>query len=84
MKNRVGWYFRAKRRAHDLSVEALAARVGYRNIRKGAHRIVRLELDGGCPDVLLIKLADVLGVNYETVLCLVERDSLHNISQKET
>lgn len=79
MKNRVGWYFRAKRQARGLSVEALAARLDCQNLRKATRRIVRLELDGQCPETLLVRIADALAVDYATVLELAERD----MSQRE-
>jgi len=74
MRSRLGWYFRAKRLAQGLSVEALAGRMGYRNRRKGGRRILRFERDGQCSDTFLVNLTDVLGVNANTVLDLLTRD----------
>ncbi len=74
MESRVGWYFRAKRLAQGLSVEAVAARLGYRNIRKGARRLLRFERDGRCSDEFLVRLTDALGVNVHVVLDLLTRD----------
>ena len=75
MKSRLGWYLGAKRRAHGLTVEALAVRLGYRDVKKGIQRIQCLEHHGRGPAGLLINLADTLGINYATILDLVERDA---------
>src|SRR5262249_8342313 len=75
MTNRLGWYFRAKRMARGLSVEALATTIGYRNLRKGAHRIIRFEHDGQCPHTLLVNLADALGISSPTILDILDRDA---------
>ena len=75
MRSRVGWYVAAKRRAQGLTVEALAVRLGYRNLRKGTRRVLRVEHDGVCSDALLVNLAEALGLSYGTVLDLIERDS---------
>jgi len=74
MSSRLGWYFRAKRLTHGLSVEALARLVGYRNLRKGSHRILRFEQDGQVPDTLIVNLADALGIRYPTIFDLMDRD----------
>lgn len=74
MKSRVGWYFRAKRLKQGVSVEALAERLGYRNVRKGAHRLLRFERDGQCSDEFLVRLTDVLGLSAHVVLDLLTRD----------
>jgi transcriptional regulator with XRE-family HTH domain len=80
MKSRLAWYLRAKRRAKGLTIEALAMRLGYRNVRKGAHRILRFEHDGRCSHGLLVNLVDGLGLSYETVLDLVEKDVVRNLT----
>jgi transcriptional regulator with XRE-family HTH domain len=74
MKNRVGQFFRAKRLKQGISVEALAVRLGYRNIRKGTHRLLRFEQDGRCSDEFLVRLTDALGVSAHVVLDLLTRD----------
>jgi transcriptional regulator with XRE-family HTH domain len=72
---RLGWYCRAKRRARGLTAEALAVQLGYRNVRKGVRRILRLENCGQFRDNMLVNLTDALGVSYATILDLVERDA---------
>lgn len=74
MKSRVSWYVRAKRLKQGLSIEALAVRLGYRNIRKGAHRLLRFERDGRCSDEFLVRLTDALGLSAHVVLDLLTRD----------
>lgn len=74
MRSRVGWFFRAKRLKQGMSVEALAGRLGYRNVRKGAHRLLRFERDGQCSDEFLVRLTDVLGLSAHVVLDLLTRN----------
>src|SRR5438309_1302660 len=74
MRSRLGWFFRAKRLAQGLSVEVVARRLGYRNTRKGVHRILRFERDGLCSDNFLVNLTDALGVSAHAVLDLLTRD----------
>jgi hypothetical protein len=74
MKSRVAWYVAAKRRASGMTVVDLAARLGYRNPRKGVRRLVRFEHDGQCSDTMLVRLADALCLDYSTMLELCERD----------
>ena len=78
MRSRVSCYVAAKRRAQGLSVEALAVRLGYRDLRKGIRRVLRVEHDGVCSDALLVNLAEALGLSYGTVLDLIERDATNN------
>src|SRR5437764_904655 len=75
MANRLAWYFRAKRQRQGLTVEALAAKLGYRNIRKGCRRILRFEQEGQCSDNFLVNLTDALGIDCHTVLDLSIRDA---------
>ncbi|HBI43344.1 MAG TPA: hypothetical protein DDY78_10885 [Planctomycetales bacterium] len=74
MNSRLGWYFRAKRLAQGVAVEDLAVRMGYRRVRKAVRRILRLELYGRCSDAMFINLADALGIRYDTILDLMEKD----------
>jgi transcriptional regulator with XRE-family HTH domain len=75
MASRLGWYYRQKRLRLGLTVETLAVRLGYRNVRKGVRRLLRFEHTGYAPDALLAKLADALGIDYGTTLDLMERDA---------
>jgi hypothetical protein len=75
MESRLGWYCRAKRRAQGFTVEALAVRLGYRNLRKGVHWILHFEHDGTGSENLLINVVDILGLNYCTIFKLIEQDA---------
>ncbi len=75
MTSRLGWYYRQRRLRLGLTVEALAVRLRYRKVKKGAHRITRFEYTGHAPDALLANLADALGIDYGTTLDLMERDA---------
>jgi transcriptional regulator with XRE-family HTH domain len=75
MTSRLGWYFRAKRLRLGLTAEALAVRVGYKSVKKGVRRILRLERDGHGSDTLIANLAEALGIDFSTVLDLQERDA---------
>jgi hypothetical protein len=77
MTSRLGWYYRQKRLRLGMTVEALAVRLRYRNIRKGVRRLLHFEHTGHAPDALLAKLADALGIDYGTTLDLMERDARH-------
>ena len=80
MKSRVGRYFRAKREARGLTVESVATLLGYRNIRKGVHRLLRLELEGIGSDNLLFRYTATLGLDYKTIFKLVKQDAESNPS----
>ena len=87
MNSRLGWYFRAKRLAQGVAVEDLAFRLGYRRIRKAVRRILRLEHYGKCSDAMFIDLADALGIRYDTILDLMEKDvtfPIHRFVSKRT
>ena len=73
MSTRLGWYFRAKRLKQGLTPEALAGCLGYRNIRKGARRILRFEREGRCSDNFLVRMTEALGISCDTVLDLITR-----------
>jgi transcriptional regulator with XRE-family HTH domain len=75
MTSRLGWYFRAKRLRLGLTAEVLAVRVGYKSVKKGVRRILRLERDGHGSDTLIANLAEALGIDFSTVLDLQERDA---------
>jgi hypothetical protein len=73
MATRLGRYFRAKRLKRGLTAEALAVRLGYRNVRKGARRILRFERDDWCSDGFLVRVTDILSIDYHTVIDLIIR-----------
>jgi len=67
-------HFARVRREQKLSLAEVARRLGYRNIAKGCNRIQRFEERSAIEPDLLAKLAEVLGIDSETVAELVEQD----------
>jgi hypothetical protein len=67
-------YFQAQRLARGLRLGQLARLLGYRNVTKRAHRIVRFEREGVINEPLLGHLAGVLRVDVHTVAQLIEQD----------
>jgi hypothetical protein len=67
-------HFRQARLAKELRLGKLAGLCGYRNLSKGARRIDDFEHGSSIQRDLLLKLADVLGIERTTVEALVEED----------
>jgi hypothetical protein len=76
---RVSSHFKAQRLAQNLNLGELARLVGYKNIAKGANRIVRFEREGIIRDDLLIKIARALEIDWATVEELGEQDRQEHI-----
>lgn len=79
MPMRVASHFKAQRLAKNLSLGDVARLVGYKNIAKGANRIVRFEREGIIDDELLIKIAKTLAIDWATVEELAEQDRQEHI-----
>ena len=71
---RLSSHFKSRRLARNLNPGEVARLVGYKNIAKGANRIVRFEREGIVKEDLLIKIAEVLEVDWATVEQLAEQD----------
>jgi len=69
------------RREQNLSLAEVARRLGYRNVAKGPNRIQRFEEWSEIHPDLLTKLADVLGIDGETVAALVEQNRRDCVEQ---
>src|SRR5439155_16781385 len=67
MHSRLGAYVAEQRRARHLNPQQLAAAIGYKNLAKGANRILALEQSGETAGDLLDKLVAVLGLDREHV-----------------
>jgi transcriptional regulator with XRE-family HTH domain len=74
MSNYLGSYFREQRLQQGLSLGALARLVGYRNVSKGANKIVRFEREGVVTEELLASLAEALHIDLPTVERLIDQD----------
>jgi hypothetical protein len=71
---RLGTYFRDQRFQQGLSLGQLARLVGYRNVSKGANKIIRFEREGIITDELLARLAEDMHIEFGTVEQLIEQD----------
>jgi len=67
-------HFARVHREQKLSLAEVARRLGYRNIAKGCNRIQRFEERSEIESDLLSRLAEVLGIDSDTVATLVEQD----------
>jgi len=74
MDSRLGAYIAQQRSARNLTPQALAAAVGYRNTAKGGNRILALERDGRGSDNLLARVTAVLDLDPEHVQRLAAED----------
>ena len=74
MATLLGAFIRSARVGQRLTLQSLAARVGYRNQNKGATRIERLERDGGAATDLLDRVTFALGLDQQTLAQLAARD----------
>src|SRR6476469_8085702 len=84
MSLRLSSHFKAQRLAKNLHPGDLARLVGYKNIAKGANRIVRFERQGIIRDDLLIKLAKALEIEWVTVEQLADQDRREHIEAWNT
>jgi len=76
---RVRSHFKSERLAKNLSLGDLARLVGYKNVAKGANRIIRFEREGVITDELLIKLAKALDIDWATVEALAQQDRKEHV-----
>jgi hypothetical protein len=72
--HRTGRYLAERRQARGFTRARLAAAVGYRNIGKGARRIVALERENAAVDDLVGRVVRALDLDPEHVRSLVEAD----------
>lgn len=67
-------HFRERRLALELRQGEVARRLGYKSIVGGANKIVRFEQTGEIDHKLLLRLAEVLGIDQATIAALIEQD----------
>jgi hypothetical protein len=77
-------YFRKQRERQGLGLGQLARLVGYRNVSKGANKLIRLEREGIIEEQLLVRLAETLGIEVPTVQSLMEQDRQEHLQAWET
>jgi transcriptional regulator with XRE-family HTH domain len=70
----LGQLLRQARQGQGLGLEQVACRLGYRNVTKGVRKLKVIEATGTVSDDLLVKLAEVLGIDWvvleEVIDCL--------------
>jgi hypothetical protein len=74
MMSKLAAFIQAERLKRGLSLGKLARMVGYRNIAKGARRIIALERTGMAKPDLLVNVAEALDLDWTVVERLVEED----------
>ena len=72
--NKTGQHFKATRLSRGLTPQRLAAQVGYRNVNRGANRILAFESQGVITKDLFSKLITGLSLDPDHVRALVEED----------
>ena len=70
----VGEFLRQERIKQGLTLQALARKIGYRNLNKGARRLGRLERTGQEPAALRAPAAQALGIDPIVVAEMAARD----------
>ena len=75
----LGNFFHNQRLLMNLSLGQVARLVGYRNVNKGARRIIRLEQQGDCPQYLLAARVAALGIDLPTIERLIEEDTQEHL-----
>jgi hypothetical protein len=84
MATHLGDYFRDQREKLGLSLGQLGRQVGYRNVSKGANKLVRFEREGIIQEQVLVRLAEVLGIESSRVQSLIEQDRQEYLHAWET
>jgi transcriptional regulator with XRE-family HTH domain len=74
-------HFKSQRLASDLSPCDLAKLVGYKNVAKGANRIVQFEREGIIKEDLLIKIAEALEIDWAMVEELADEDRRQQVEE---
>jgi transcriptional regulator with XRE-family HTH domain len=74
MMSKLGDFLRAERLKQGLSLGQLARLVGYRNLNKGARRILALERTGTGKVDLVVNVAEALDLQWTTIERLAEED----------
>ena len=83
MQSELARHFSSVRRNKGIRLGQLARMVGYRNVPKGANRIDRFEKWSRIHDNLLVKLADALGIDHQTVARLIAVDRRRYLDEWE-
>ncbi len=74
MSTHLSRFFRQRREARKLSFGDLARRLGYKNVAKGANKVIKFERDGNIRPELFSKLAAALEISAEEIRRCIEAD----------
>jgi transcriptional regulator with XRE-family HTH domain len=74
MSTHLSRFFRQRRGARKLSFGDLARQLGYKNVAKGANKVIKFERDGNIKPDLFRKLAAVLEISGDDIRRCVEAD----------
>lgn len=83
MESKLGEFIRAERCKRGLSLGAMTRLVGYRNVSKGARRIIALEQTGTAKPDLLVHVAEALDLDWIVVEQMMEDDHLERLREWE-
>jgi transcriptional regulator with XRE-family HTH domain len=59
-----GELLRSRRELQGMTVEDMARLLGYRDVKKGMRRVLTVEATGVVREDLLLKMAEVLGLDW--------------------
>jgi transcriptional regulator with XRE-family HTH domain len=74
MSTHLSRFFRQRRESLKLSFGDVARRLGYKNVAKGANKVITFERDGSIRPDLFSKLAAVLEISVEDICRCIEED----------
>ena len=74
MQSALARHFATIRRRRGIRLGELARMIGYKNVSKGASQIDKFEKWNEIHETLLMKLADALGIDGQTVARLIQED----------
>jgi transcriptional regulator with XRE-family HTH domain len=74
MSTHLSRFFRQRRESLKLSFGDVARRLGYKNVAKGANKVIKFERDGNIRPDLFRKLAAVLEISADDIRRCVEAD----------
>ncbi|MEO2091950.1 MAG: hypothetical protein ABGY75_21055 [Gemmataceae bacterium] len=68
----LGQLLRQAREANRMGLEQVARKLGYRNVAKGVRKLKVIEATGTVNDEILVRLADVLGIDWALLEDVIE------------
>jgi transcriptional regulator with XRE-family HTH domain len=74
MSTHLSRFFRQRRESLKLSFGDVARRLGYKNVAKGANKVITFERDGNIKLDLFRRLAAVLEISVEEICRCIEED----------